>query len=125
MGPKKKLARVAYDRDCGLWLSHVQGNSVCCCWKRTILHKRSSELSRSVRCSSGKIGSNRRSRPKKDIVGMFDGLFFVDHNSQTSVLITRFTSAFADSMDDDGHCRRQRATWIRKLGSIARRFKIE
>ena len=33
---------------------------------------------------------------------MFDGLFFVDQNSQTSVLITRFTSALADSMDDDG-----------------------
>ena len=72
------------------------------------------ELSPSVCCSSGKIGSNRRSRPKKDIVDMFDGLFFVDQNSQTSTLITRpahtgrlwepnyFTSALADSMDDDG-----------------------
>ena len=30
------------------------------------------------------------------------GLFFVDQNSQISVLITRFTSALADSMDDDG-----------------------
>ena len=29
-------------------------------------------------------------RPKKDTVGTFDGLFFVDQNSQTSVLITRF-----------------------------------
>ena len=33
---------------------------------------------------------------------MFDGLLFVDQNSQTSVLITHFTSALADSMDDDG-----------------------
>ena len=49
-----------------------------CCWRRAaILHKRGGELSRSIRCSSGKIGSNRWSRPKKDIVGMFDGLFFV------------------------------------------------
>ena len=72
---------------------------MCCCW---ILHKRGGELSPSVRCSSGKIRSNRRSCSKKDIVGMFDGLFFVDQNSQTSVLITRFTSVLADSMDDNG-----------------------
>ena len=37
-----------------------------------------------------------------------------------AVSITRFNSALADSMDDDV----QKATWIRKLGSIARRFKI-
>ena len=41
------------------------------------------EVKNYSRCSSGKIGSNRRSRPKKDNVGMFDGLFFVDQNSQT------------------------------------------
>ena len=93
---RKNGRRVAYDRDCGLWLSRVQGNSVCCCWRRAILHKRGGELSPSVRCSRGKIGSNRRSRPKKDIVGMFDGLFFVDQNSQTSVLITRFTEGHVD-----------------------------
>ena len=46
-----------------------------------------------VRCSSGKIGSNRRSCPKKDIVSMFDGLFFVDQNFQTLVLIPRFSFA--------------------------------
>ena len=40
-----------------------------------------------------------------------------------AVSITRFTSALADSMDDDGTVV-QKATWIRKLGSIARRFKI-
>ena len=45
--------------------------------------KRGGELSRFVRCSSGKIGSNRRSRPKKDAVSMFDGLFFVEQNSRT------------------------------------------
>ena len=39
---------------------------------------------------------------QEDIVGRFDGLFFVDQNSQTSVLITCFTSVLADSMDDDG-----------------------
>ena len=42
----------------------------------------------------------------------------------SSVSITHFTSVLADSMDDDGHCRRQRAMLIRKLGSIARRLKI-
>ena len=57
----------------------VQGNSVCYCWRRAILHKRGIELLRSVHCSSGKIGSNHWSRPKKDTVSMFDGLFFVDH----------------------------------------------
>ena len=86
------------------------------------MHKRGGELSPSIRCSSGKIGSNRRSRSKK---GMFDGLFFVDQNSQTSVLITRFTSALADSMDNDGTVVGQRVMWIRKLGSIARCFRIE
>ena len=45
--------------------------------------KRGGELSRSVRCSSGKIGSNRWSRPKKDIVSILNSLFFVDQNSQT------------------------------------------
>ena len=60
---------------------------------------RGGELSPFVCCSSGKIGSNRWSHPKKDIVGMFDSLFFADQNSQTLVLIT---SALADSMDDDG-----------------------
>ena len=74
--------RVAYDRVYDLWLSRVQGNLVCCCWRRAILHKRGGELSRSVHCSSGKIGSNRWSRPKKDI-GMFHSLFSVDQNSQT------------------------------------------
>ena len=46
-----------------------------------------------------RYGVIRRSCPKK---GMFDGLFFIDQNSQISVLITHFTSALADSMDDDG-----------------------
>ena len=64
------------------------------------MHKRGGELSPSVRCSSVKVERNRRSRPKKDNAGMFYGLFYVDQNSQTSVLITRFTSALADSMDD-------------------------
>ena len=45
------------------------------------MNKRSEELSQFVRCSSGKIGSNRQSHPKKDIVGLFDGLLFVDQNS--------------------------------------------
>ena len=88
------------------------------------MHKRGGELLPSVRCSSGKIGSNCWSHPKKDIVGMVDGLFFIDQNSQTSVLITRFTSVLADSMDDDGTVV-DRATWIGKLCSIARHFKIE
>ena len=57
---RKNGRRVAYDRDCGPWLSRVQGNSVCCCWRRAILHMRGGELSPSVRCSSGKIWSNRR-----------------------------------------------------------------
>ena len=75
------------------------GNSVCCCWRRAILHKRGGELSPSVRCSSVKVERNRRSRPKKDNAGMFYGLFYIDQNSQTSVLITRFTSALADSIE--------------------------
>ena len=41
-----------------------QGSLVCCCWRRAILRERSGELSRSVSCSSCKIGSNRQSRPK-------------------------------------------------------------
>ena len=46
--------------------------------------------------------SNRWSRPKKDIVSMFDGLFFADQNSDSLVLITCFNSALADSTDNDG-----------------------
>ena len=41
----------------------------------------------------------------------------------SSVSITCFTSALADSMDDDGPVV-DRATWIMKLGSVARRLKI-
>ena len=118
--------QVAYDRDYGLWLSRVQGNSVCCCWRRVTLHKRSGELLPSVCCSSGKIGSNRWSHPKKDIVGMFAGLFFVDQN---------WLFGFDHSLHfcvswfhgRRWHCHRQRATWIRKLaiGSITGLLKIE
>ena len=41
-----------------------QGSLVCCCWRRAILHERSGEPSRSIHCSSCKIGSNCQSRPK-------------------------------------------------------------
>ena len=59
-----------------IWCAAVEEGLSC-------ILKRGGELSRFVRCSSGKIGSNHRSHPKKDIVGMFDGLFFVNQNSQT------------------------------------------
>ena len=55
----------------GLWLSRVQGNLVCCYWRRAILQERSGEPSQSVRCSSGKIGRSW-SRPKEDIVSVFN-----------------------------------------------------
>ena len=42
-------------------------------------------------------------RPKKDIVGMFDGLSFGGSElSDSLALITCFTSVLADSMDNNG-----------------------
>ena len=103
-----------------MWLSRVQRNLVCCCWRRAILHKRGGELSWSVRCSSSKIGSNRWSRPKKDIISMFKlsiRTLFSFHHSLHFCISWFYGQRW--------HCRRQRATWIRKLGNIARRLKKE
>ena len=39
--------------------------------------------------------------------------------------VALFKGCMSFTIDCTWHCRRQRATWIRKLGSIARRLKIE
>ena len=78
---RKNGRRVAYDQDYGLWLSHVQGNLVCCCWRRAIEVENYHNLFAVAVVRQGV--RNHRSRPKKDIVSMFYGLFFVDQNSQT------------------------------------------
>ena len=68
-----------------------------------------------------KLVKDRRRNGTRVIYDRGYGLWWLSELSLVS--ITRFTSVLADSMDDDGHCRRQRAAWIRKLGSIARHLK--
>ena len=61
--------RVVYNPGYNLWLSRVEGNLVCKCRRRAILHERSGELSWSICCSSSKIHWSMAMPPANCVCG--------------------------------------------------------